>query len=101
MADAAHPLIAGDRVFVGREAEMDLLTRGMEDVLAGHGRIFLVTGEPGIGKTRLVSELCAVAEARGMRTVWGRCWEGGGAPPYWPLTQILRAYGRRTEPAAS
>ncbi|HKF28564.1 MAG TPA: AAA family ATPase, partial [Candidatus Binataceae bacterium] len=58
---------------------------------AGRGRIFLLSGEPGIGKTRLAEEMSNEASSRGMRVLWGRCWEGGGAPAYWPLIQILRA----------
>ena len=52
--------------------------------------MFLVTGEPGIGKTRLCRELATEAEAQGTQVLWGRCWEGGGAPPFWPWAQILR-----------
>ena len=78
-------------VFVGRERELAELRAGLDDVGAGHGRMFLLSGEPGIGKTRLAEEISNDASARGMRVVWGRCWEGGGAPAYWPFIQILRA----------
>ena len=77
--------------FVGRERELAELRAGLDDASAGHGRLFLLSGEPGIGKTRLAEELSNDASARGMRVVWGRCWEGGGAPAYWPFIQILRA----------
>ncbi len=99
MADSQAASASQSSVFVGRRIEMELLVHGVEDTLAGRGRMFLLTGEPGIGKTRLANELCRVAEARGLRILWGRCWEGGGAPPYWPLTQILRSYGRGMDPA--
>jgi tetratricopeptide (TPR) repeat protein len=52
--------------------------------------VFLISGEPGIGKTRLADELAADAASRGMRVVWGRCWEGGGAPAYLPWVDVLR-----------
>ena len=52
--------------------------------------MFLISGETGIGKTRLADELAADAASRGMRVVWGRCWEGGGAPAYLPWVDILR-----------
>jgi predicted ATPase len=77
--------------FVGREPELSELRAGLDDASAGHGRLFLLSGEPGIGKTRLAEEISNEASARGMRVVWGRCWEGGGAPAYWPFIQITRA----------
>lgn len=50
----------------------------------------LVTGDAGIGKSRLVSEVAAEAQRRGHRVVWGLCWDADGAPPFWPWTQIAR-----------
>jgi hypothetical protein len=94
MADPRSALAGGS--FVGRAAEVDQLMSGLADVLAGRGRLFLVTGEAGIGKTRLADELAARAAAAGARVLWGRCWEGGGAPAYWPWVQVLRAYVRDT-----
>jgi eukaryotic-like serine/threonine-protein kinase len=76
--------------FVGRDREVAELVAGLEDALGGQGRLFLIAGEPGIGKTRLVEQLAGHAAERGARVAWGRCWEGRGAPPYWPWTQILR-----------
>src|ERR1700691_2236108 len=77
--------------FVGRERELAELRAALDDVSAGHGRLFLLSGEPGIGKTRLAEEISNDASARGMRVTWGRSWEAGGAPAYWPFIQILRA----------
>ena len=85
-----------DRVFVGRRRELAELRGGFDDAVAGRGRFFLVVGEPGIGKTRLVDELAREAIERGGLALWGRCWEGGGAPAYWPWMQVLRAYLRGT-----
>ena len=61
--------------------------------MSGRGSLVLVTGEPGIGKTRLMSELARLGSERGVRVVTGRCWEEGGAPPYWPWRQVFRALG--------
>jgi DNA-binding SARP family transcriptional activator len=80
--------------FVGREQELRELVGGLDDAFAGRGRLFLVEGEPGIGKTRLAEELGAQARRRGARVLVGRCWEAGGAPAYWPWVQSLRAYVR-------
>src|SRR4051794_23649854 len=79
-------------VFVGRAAELADLTDGLEQAFAGRGRLSLLTGEPGIGKSRLAEELLARARRRGARTLVGRCWEAGGAPAYWPWVQSLRSY---------
>jgi predicted ATPase len=85
-------------VFVGRESELAELYAGLDDAFAGRGRLFLLVGEPGIGKSRLAEELIAEARARGARVLVGRCWEAGGAPAYWPWVQSLRAYVREVEP---
>ncbi len=81
-------------LFVGRERELAALTAGLDDARAGRGALFLVSGEPGIGKSRLTDELAARARAREARVLWGRCWEAGGAPAYWPWVQSLRSYVR-------
>jgi class 3 adenylate cyclase len=89
----ANPLdrLAGG-VFVGREREMDDLRAGLDDALSGHGRLVLLMGEPGIGKTRMTEELSTWAKLRGAQSLIGRCYEGEGAPPYWPWVQVIRAY---------
>jgi DNA-binding SARP family transcriptional activator len=74
----------------GRGEELGLLEAGLDDALAGRGRLFVVVGEAGAGKTRLADELAASAKQRGTRILWGRGWAGGGAPAYWPWTQALR-----------
>ena len=87
-------------VFIGREPELAELVAGLDDVFAGHGRLFLVAGEPGIGKSRLAEELIRHATGRGARALVGRCWEAGGAPAYWPWVQALRDYARESGGAA-
>ena len=74
----------------GRTEELELLEAGLEDALAGRGRLFVVVGDAGTGKTRLADELASSAKQRGTRILWGRGWAGGGAPAYWPWTQALR-----------
>lgn len=73
---------------VGRHGPQRRLLAALEEALAGHGRLVLVSGEAGIGKTALVG---AVADAAADRAfvVWGTCWDGGGAPGYWPWSQAL------------
>jgi len=67
------------------------LRAALEASIAGRGGCFLISGEPGVGKTRLADELGAEAASCGVRVAWGRCWEGGGAPAYWPWVEIVRA----------
>src|SRR4051794_16143248 len=99
---AAHATIrpSGAPVFVGRGRELAELVEGLDQALAGRGRLFLVAGEPGIGKSRLAEELVERARERGARVLVGRCWEAGGAPAYWPWVQSLRPYLRDTGAAA-
>ncbi|MCI0787679.1 MAG: ATP-binding protein, partial [Chloroflexi bacterium] len=80
------------RVFVGRQRELAELTAALEEAVSGHGRLFMLVGEPGIGKTRTTQELASYAENRGAKVFWGRCYEEEGAPPYWPWVQIMRSY---------
>jgi class 3 adenylate cyclase len=90
-------VLSGASVFVGREREMGELLAGFEDARSGRGRLFLLSGEPGIGKTRIAHELASIASANGARVAWGRCWEGGGAPAYWPWIQVMRACVGRSD----
>ena len=70
--------------FVGRGDENGRLDRVFDEVISGQGRIVIVLGEPGIGKTRLTRELTARATSRGASMAWGQCRDIEGTPPYWP-----------------
>lgn len=85
---AARAAASAPTSFVGRADELRALAAALADAARGRGRVVLVAGEAGIGKTRLVEEALA---ARGATAFWGRCHEGQGAPAYWPWTQALRA----------
>lgn len=84
--------------FVGRQQEYAELRAGLADAVAGRGALFLLVGESGIGKTRLADEFSAEVQAGGARVLWGRSWQGGGAPAYWPWVQIVRSYLRQRDP---
>jgi tetratricopeptide (TPR) repeat protein len=84
-------------LFVGREREIAELTAGLEDARSGRGRLLLLAGEPGIGKSRLADEVATRARERGFTVLWGRCWEAGGAPIYWPWVQAVRTYLRAVD----
>lgn len=87
----------GDRGFVGRLRETGELGNALENVISDHGQLLMLVGEPGIGKTRTAQEMTARAENLGMLVLWGRCYEGEGAPPYWPWVQPLRSYIQSTD----
>jgi DNA-binding SARP family transcriptional activator len=84
--------------FVGRTWELETLDAGLDDAFAGRGRLFLAVGEPGIGKSRLADEFASRAKQREAGVLWGRCWEGDGASPYWVWAQALRSYARASDP---
>ena len=82
---------AGLGPFVGRSSVIEQIDRALADAANGNGRIVLLAGEAGIGKTRTLQEFSAIARARGNGVYSGWCYEGEGALPYWPWVQILRA----------
>jgi DNA-binding winged helix-turn-helix (wHTH) protein/tetratricopeptide (TPR) repeat protein len=86
-AEAAPPVPLSP--FVGRERTLERLEGALASALAGRGRVVLLAGEPGIGKTRTAEELARVARERGAEVVIGRCFEGEGAPAFWPWLQLL------------
>src|SRR5450631_2629560 len=80
------------RPIIGRVRELDVFRAAFDRMLAGRRQLVLISGEPGIGKTRCAEALADVAEDQGALVLWGRCSEEAGAPPYWPWVQVLRAY---------
>ncbi|MGH7819969.1 MAG: ATP-binding protein, partial [Candidatus Binatia bacterium] len=76
--------------FVGRDREFSRLEAGLQEALDGKGRLYLIHGEAGIGKTRLAEEIARRAAARGAVVLRGRCWQGDGAPAFWPWVEVFR-----------
>ena len=83
-----HPL-------VGRDAELELLRGWVGHASAGRGRVVLVSGEAGVGKSALVAAVADEARGEGLRVLVGRTTEAEGAPPNWPWLQILDRLGAR------
>jgi tetratricopeptide (TPR) repeat protein len=81
-----------ERRFVGRHAELQALQQALQRAVAGQPGIALLTGEPGIGKTRTAQEMIAFAAQHEVLALWGRCPEEAGAPPYWPWVQLMRRW---------
>lgn len=80
--------------FVCREKELGLARDALLQAISGRGQVLLLAGEQGIGKTRMAEEVAALADRRGARVYWGRCYEGEGGPAFWPWVQVLRGYLR-------
>lgn len=74
----------------GRDVELRLISEAFAEADRGRGRAFLISGEPGIGKTTLCEAAVELGEREGFRTFWGAAWESGGAPALWPWVQVLR-----------
>jgi DNA-binding CsgD family transcriptional regulator/tetratricopeptide (TPR) repeat protein len=81
-----------DPTFVGRQCEFDCFGNILSAATEGRRQILLLSGEPGIGKSRCAEVFARIAASQGALALWGRCYEGPGAPPYWPWVQILREY---------
>lgn len=80
--------------FIGREPELNRLTTALEQTLQGKGSAWLIGGESGVGKSRLVDELRTRALVAGAMVLRGQAVEGGGFPyQLWrdPLRQLLIA----------
>ena len=75
--------------FVGRADELRRIEHVCRAARQGTGSVVVVSGEPGIGKTRFCAEAAARARRAGLTMVAARCWGEGGAPPLWPWQQIL------------
>ncbi len=78
------------RLFVGRDDLLARLEATLRRAAEGDWRLVLLSGEMGIGKSRLVDELAARAQRSGVGVVLGRCEGESGAPSFWPWTQVIR-----------
>ena len=81
---------------VGRDRELASLLSGLDDAAARRGGLFLISGEPGVGKTRLANEVASVSESRRMRLLIGHCSEHDEAVAYLPFVEILENFVDRT-----
>src|SRR5579859_1859408 len=76
---------------MGRDKEQQALAFALERAVDGAGGLVLVSGEAGIGKTALLTTAMGQARAAGALVAAGTCWQGEGAPGYWPWIQVMRA----------
>ena len=71
---------------------MASMRQTLNEAITGQIRLLLLTGEAGSGKTRVCAQLGTYADLRGVRVLTGQCYEGQGAPAFWPWLQIVRDY---------
>jgi DNA-binding NarL/FixJ family response regulator len=116
--DALPPILgAGALAFVGRSRELEALGRARASAVGGNGRLVLLSGEAGIGKTRTAQEFASTvaagedrfgapsadrtggaASGDGLIVLWGRCFEGEWSPPYGPWAGALGDLARTADP---
>lgn len=75
---------------VGRDSALARLRQALDDALRGRGGVFLVAGEPGIGKTTLLNAFADEAATRSVAVAWGQCWDATVVPAFWPWVQVVR-----------
>jgi adenylate cyclase len=85
---ARRPIVQR-RALIGREHELGIIATALERAQEGWGGVLVVTGEPGIGKSRLTDAARERAEAGG-RWLQTRCLSYGAALAYWPYAELLR-----------
>lgn len=85
-------------VFIGREQETKQLRVALNETLSGNGHLFMLVGEPGSGKTRMTEQLATYARLCNAQVLTGSCYEGEGAPAFWPWLQIVRSYAQELKP---
>jgi predicted ATPase len=77
-----------EQSLVGREPQLAALAELLGDAAAGRGRVAVMLGEPGIGKTRLSEAADTMARRLGFEVAWGRC-SSVDMPSYWPWKQVV------------
>jgi predicted ATPase len=77
--------------FVDRQNEVAELCEALASAKSGKGKMYFVTGEIGVGKTRIIEEFCKIAKQEGCLVIFGRCIDSG-AVPFLPLNEVLERY---------
>jgi adenylate cyclase len=91
VSDRDRPAAAAESNLVGRRWEMAAVEGLRERAIAGHGAVVTVVGPPGIGKSRLVREVTALAEARGVEVFSAFCESHASEIPFHAVARLLRA----------
>src|SRR5215467_6848467 len=79
-------------IMVGRVSHLELLKQRIEEARHGHGGTFLLAGEAGIGKSRLLSEATSWVGPEQLTIFQGNCFEPDRALPYAPIMDLVRTF---------
>lgn len=79
-------------ITVGRASEVAILYKAFDQVQAGNGQVILISGEAGVGKSRLVAESKAYAAGQNVTVIQGNCYQEDISTPYAPLISLLRPF---------
>src|ERR1022692_5172750 len=82
------------QVLVGREGELDALTDGLDRLADETGGLVFLTGEPGVGKSRLATETATIAAERGLLVLGGRAVQASAPVPLRPIAEALMGVAR-------
>ena len=85
-------------VLIGREADLTALQSLIDQAKRGEGQIALISGEAGIGKSRLIVEVKTSAASQGFMLLQGNCFQADRAFPYAPFLDLLRSYFSGSSP---
>jgi predicted ATPase len=86
---------------VGRERVLEHVGAALSEAASGSGGLFVLTGEPGVGKTRVAETLAREATGLGFPVAWGYCRELGHTSPLWAVSGLLRSLIRQSPAARS
>jgi predicted ATPase len=84
-------------VIIGRSVYIDTLRAALAQARQGSGQTMLLTGEAGIGESRLIAELKAFAAQQNILTLQGDCFERDRTFPFAPIIELLRQFISTTE----
>jgi DNA-binding SARP family transcriptional activator len=90
----------GEGPLIGRAGELEQLRLAIDEVRNGHGRVVVIVGEAGVGKSSLVTVIGADARKQGTRMLLGRCYESQQILPFGPWVDALRGGGVSEEAVA-